>query len=207
MSKHLFVLAFCGVVTLAGAVAGRAQDAPQSDKPTPQTAADAESTPTPASPDGAEEQTPEDKDLAPAEISADDVLREFQRERPQAEPLLPQSPGNDSGDSDAVGVGAASGRARHLPDGFFLVDRVGRLVQDGNWWTITFTSDNNPDEAPDPPMKLLPNQMLERAIREAQSGARAVDFIVSGEVTDFMGENYLLLRKLMRKRELGNFSK
>ena len=66
--------------------------------------------------------------------------------------------------------------------------------------------DNNPNEHPDPPMRLLPNQMLERMVRESQGATITVEFIVSGEVTDFMGRNYLMLRKLLRRRNLGNLS-
>jgi hypothetical protein len=94
-----------------------------------------------------------------------------------------------------------------LPDGYILADRTGRLVRQDEWWVFSFVGDNNPTESPDPPMRLLPNQMLERAVRETEGAGQRVEFIVSGEVTDFMGENYLLLRKLLRKRELGNLSK
>jgi hypothetical protein len=144
-------------------------------------------------------------DRSPTEATAEDILREFQKERPRAVPLLPTPPEDESitriespvdGDMPAV----------HLPDGYFLVDRVGRLTQIGDWWLITFVSDNNPLESPDPPMRLLPNRMLERMVRESQGAARSVEFVVSGEVTEFMGENYLLLRKLMRRRDLGNLS-
>jgi len=169
----------------------RAQDAP--DEPSPQVEPLAEL---------AEPATEED--LAPAEMSAEDILREFQKERPTAEPLLPQ----ETVETEVAPPpsGSTGGSAIRMPDGFFLVDRTGRLVQDGPWWTIAFVGDNNPESAPDPPLKLLPNQMLERAVREVQGGAVGVQFVVSGEVTDFMGENYLLLRKLMRKRDMGNLS-
>ncbi|MEZ6085567.1 MAG: hypothetical protein R3E58_16870 [Phycisphaerae bacterium] len=43
-------------------------------------------------------------------------------------------------------------------------------------------------------------------IRESKGSTSSVEFIVSGEVTDFMGENHLLLRKLLRKRSVGNLS-
>jgi hypothetical protein len=156
---------------------------------------------TPAEP---QEAAPEEV-RTPPQVSVDDVLREFQQDRPRAEPLLPAS------DLDAAydkpGTGERDGSVLRLPDGYFLVDRTGRLAQEGEWWVFKFVSDNNPASAPNPPMRLLPNQMLERMIRESQGAGRGVEFIISGEVTDFMGENYVLLRKLMRKRDLGNLSK
>lgn len=160
----------------------------------------------PPKPDAQPEQ-PEQPDpkQPPTEPTAEDILREFQKERPRAVPLLPtppkdetivRTPSPDDGDMPAV----------RMPDGYFLIDRVGRLTQIGDWWMITFISDNNPLESPDPPMRLLPNRMLERMVRESQGASRSVEFIVSGEVTEFMGENYLLLRKLMRRRDLGNLT-
>jgi hypothetical protein len=150
--------------------------------------------------------TPEHQAASPPEFSAEDVLKAFQKERPQAEPLLPRGPEDESVVRTAPSEGGGrSGRAR-MPDGYFLVDRTGRVAQDGPWWTFNFVADNNPAASPEPPIRLLPNQMLERMIRESQGGTVSVEFIVSGEVTDFMGDNYLLLRKLMRKRELGNLS-
>ena len=141
----------------------------------------------------------------PRQPSVEDVLEEFQKQRPKAEPLMPRE-ADDEAAAPAGASGTGDGTRLRLPDGYFLVDRTGRLVRDGDWWVISFVSDNHPDKAPDPPMKLLPNQMLERMVRESQDGTQTVNFIVSGEVTDFMGENYLLLRKLMRRRDMGNLS-
>ena len=154
--------------------------------------------------DAAEEKVEAPEGSTPRQPSVEDVLEEFEKQRPKAEPLMPRE-----ADEEVVapaGGGAGGGTPLRLPDGYFLVDRTGRLVRDGDWWVISFVSDNHPDKAPDPPMKLLPNQMLERMVRESQDGTQTVHFIVSGEVTDFMGENYLLLRKLMRRRDMGNLS-
>ncbi|HRX87520.1 MAG TPA: hypothetical protein P5572_21045 [Phycisphaerae bacterium] len=139
-----------------------------------------------------------------APISAEDILKEFQKERPVAEPLMPKPMPEEDGEAVQADGGVAAGSSARLPDGYILVDRTCRLVRDGDWWEVVFKSDNHPETAGEPPLKLLPNRMLERMVRESQSTAGSVEFIVSGEVTDFMGENYVLLRKLMRKREMGN---
>ena len=36
-------------------------------------------------------------------------------------------------------------------------------------------------------------------------GTRGVVFVVSGEITDYHGSNYLLLRKVLVRRDMGNF--
>jgi hypothetical protein len=139
-------------------------------------------------------------------VTAEDILREFQQERPVAEPLLPRPSSVEARPRVPRRDGVESGAGARLQDGFMLVDRTGRISRDGDWWMISFIADNHPEAAPEPPMKLLPNRMLERTVRETESASGTVEFIVSGEVTDFMGENYLLLRKLMRKRDVGNLT-
>ncbi len=140
----------------------------------------------------------------PAQPTAEDIIRRFQQELPEAVPVLP-SGGEDEimTRADAAGAG---GRSRpRLPDGYMLTDRAGRLGQEGEWWIFIFEADNQ--SYPEPPMKLLPNQTLERMVRESRGGLDAVVFVISGEVTDFKSENYILPRKVLRKRDLGNLRK
>ena len=182
------------------------EETPASATPTPAPPATTATTSTMPKPTASEDET-----QTSAPISAEDILKEFERERPVAEPVLPRPrPGetvvresSPQGESD---IELPESRAR-FPDGYILADRAGRLVREGEWWVITFVSDNHPNSRPEPPMKILPNRMLERMVRESEAATRSVEFIVSGEVTDFLGENYLLLRKLMRKRDMGNLSR
>ena len=146
-----------------------------------------------------------DDNTAPTGVRAEDVLREFQQERPKPVPILPGRSGARS-ESTAPGASSQHAPARHVPDGYFVVDRAGRLVHEGQWWVIHYIADNNPLTSPEPPMKLLPNRMLQRMIHEAGAGPQ-YQYIVSGEVTEFEGENYLLLRKLLRRPSMGNLSR
>ncbi len=139
-------------------------------------------------------------------VSADDVLRQFEQDRPKARPLLPRARPDGRVVREPLADDDIRRSPARLPEGYFLVDRAGRLTREGPWFVFTFTGDNNPTATPDPPMRLLPNRMLERMIRESKGSTTSVEFIVSGEVTDFMGENHLLLRKLLRKRSVGNLS-
>lgn len=138
--------------------------------------------------------------------SADDVLRQFEQDRPKARPLLPGRGNRERTVHEPLTDGDLRRSPARLPEGYFLVDRAGRLTREGPWFVFNFIGDNNPTATPDPPMRLLPNRMLERMIRESKGSTVSVEFIVSGEVTDFMGENHLLLRKLLRKRSVGNLS-
>ncbi len=90
----------------------------------------------------------------------------------------------------------------HMTDGTILVDRVGRLVRESDWWTFTFETGG--DGQAEPPIRLLPSRLLERMEIESTGGTDRVQFLVSGEVTTFRSMSFLLLRKVLRKRNLGN---
>jgi hypothetical protein len=92
-----------------------------------------------------------------------------------------------------------------IADGTPLVNRPGRVVQTGQWWTIIFESDNA--DRPEPPLRVLPNRVLEGMVRTSERGAAGLVFLVSGEITAFQGENYLLARVAVRLVDLGNLSK
>jgi hypothetical protein len=135
--------------------------------------------------------------------SAEEVQEAFERARPRNVPIQPAPlPGTEA--AEAADRAETPTGAR-FPDGYLLVDRAGRMVHDGEWWTFVFESDSPVYQ--EPPMKLLPNRMLERMIYETQGASGNIVFVVSGEVTDFQNENYLLLRKLLRRRDLGNIQK
>ena len=144
----------------------------------------------------------DDAARTPRRVSSEDVLKAFQKDRPTQVPVAP---------TEGLGATAATleptlaGSSRRLPDGFFLVDRVGRLAKDGDWYVFAF--EGYAESCPELPMKLLPNQLLERMVLESEGAITDTVFIVSGEVTEFRSENYLLLRKLMRRRTLGNLEK
>ena len=136
-----------------------------------------------------------------------EILRAFQEsERPVLTPIGGVRGGRGGGSGARGGRDQESGRHHpRLPDGHYLVDRAGWLGQEGPWYTFVFESEDAQD--PQPPMKLLPNRMLERMVRESEGTTEQVSFKVSGEVTDFFGENFLLLRKSLRKRDLGNLKR
>jgi len=133
----------------------------------------------------------------PAQPSPEDIIRAFQQDRPAATPIRPMGTGSSKELQDRS--------AALLREGEYLGNRTGRLSRDGNWWTIVFESDSA--EAPRPPMRLLPNQLLERMIRESEAAASSISYLISGEVTMFESDNYLLLRKVMRRQNISALSK
>ncbi len=132
-----------------------------------------------------------------ADASVEDVVAALKRQQPRAEimPVAPLPLPNQTA------RGATATRTLK-PDGTPLVHRPGRIDREGSWWTFSFESDH-PDYS-EPPMKLLPNQSVELMLRASQDETSGLVFLVSGEVTLFQGENYLLSRIAMRRTDTGN---
>ena len=92
-----------------------------------------------------------------------------------------------------------------LREGQYINAVAGRLECEGPWWTFGFESDS--PETPQPPMRLLPNQKLENMTRAQQASTESIVFEVSGELTLFTSQNYLLVRKSLRRRSAENLRK
>jgi hypothetical protein len=86
--------------------------------------------------------------------------------------------------------------------GPMIVDRVVQIYPAGKkgWLAIHFVGDNTLRE---PPMFLLPCALLETAEEQIAGSAEHLKFRVSGETTDYHGRKYLLLRKLLVEKDLG----
>ena len=200
----MLVATALGVVCLAIG-APPAEPPPPEDEPSPPAA----ESPPAADEDVAQAQPPEAEPEAvrtPRQPRPEDIIREFQKQRPQLVPVLPTGPDDETiRRSEPEEATAASRRPARLPDGAMLADRAGRIIREGQWWVFVFESDSS--SYPEPPIKLLPNKALERMVRESRGGLDPVVFVITGEVTDFRAENYLLPRKVLRKRNLGNLKK
>lgn len=146
------------------------------------------------------------KEVKPAAVpDPEDIIRELEKNRPAAPLVLPKQPGNSrrTVERPRPSVTPSQKDRRRLPEGYILVDRVGRLNKEGHWWAFTFQSDQN-RTVREPPIRLLPSRMLEGMELAAGGGTRAVDFKISGQVTEFHGLNYLLLEKVLVVRSHGN---
>jgi hypothetical protein len=139
----------------------------------------------------------------PGELTSDDLLQALLSEnagRPiQTVPVLPDSP-------KPASVAPAGPSVLPAARGEMVADRLVRIVPDpqGRWWLAAFESDNTLQE---PPMRLLPCAMLAKAkslAGEARPGRMRI-FRVSGKVTRYEGNRYLLLRKVIVELNLGQF--
>ena len=119
---------------------------------------------------------------------AADVLTELLRGSP-ARPIVPRIDATEP----------SSGRA--VARGRVLVDRLVRVLPEegSNWKLLRFESDNTLQE---PPIRLLQCNML----AVAETFARTTRTLrVTGEVHHYKGKQYVLLRKVLRQRQLGRF--
>ena len=139
--------------------------------------------------------------------SADDVMAAMRADR-TGEPVLPpaQEPYTDReqppSEAPADGVPVFAPGVGHL-----VVDRLVRIlpVGEGNWVEAVFEADNTGNE---PPIRLLPNHMLP-GVPDANNAAAMTRpiprYTVSGEILQYRGRQYLLLRKCIIKRDMNEF--
>ena len=149
------------------------------------------------------EQTP-GRETGTTDLSADtpveDVLAVLQRQHPRAE-VMPIAPPAFGARPDR----RANAARTLLPDGSALVHRPGRLIRSRSWWTFALESDH-PDH-PESPMKVLPNQSVELMLDASKRDDHGLVFLVSGEITLFEGENFLLPKIATRRIDTGNLRK
>ncbi len=133
-----------------------------------------------------------------------DVFQALLRDKPvrplapatrQAEPIAPAP-------SVAPRIARAAEQTFDADQRRMIVDRVVRLLPAGvgKWEEARFEADNTLLE---PPLRLTPCRMLERT--EGRAAAGRAKFKVSGLITRYKGRQYLLLRKIVPVRDLGQF--
>ncbi|MBN1346188.1 MAG: hypothetical protein JXQ73_26100 [Phycisphaerae bacterium] len=140
--------------------------------------------------------------------SPDKILRELMK-KPAVRPIPPSRPRDATDEprqqriiSSQPSVNpTAVDRPLH-PDGAMLIDRVGRLVRRSDKWVFVFESEGK--VLREPPMELLPNRDLVTMEITSANGTRPVKFKVSGEVTEYRGKNFLLLRNVLVVHDSGN---
>ncbi len=130
----------------------------------------------------------------------DDVVAALEAQKPSSDPIT-----FTATSSALEPVDAAPSRPTLLPEGTAIIDRPARLLQRGRWWTLVFESDS--DSNPEPPIKVLPNSNLQTMMAAAQAEPNGLVFVVSGQVTIYDGENYLLTRAVRRRMTGGNLRK
>ncbi len=135
----------------------------------------------------------------PTGKSAEEMLDQLLKPTGDAPPAQPatdvQSGGIDATSGAAVAPDAPT--VTVMREGTDIVNRVGRLTRsaDGQQWEFTFESDGR--TMLDPPLIVLPNLTLMRMESAITGTSRDLRFRITGEVTEYRGRNYILLRKQM----------
>lgn len=153
--------------------------------------------------DSAEKRPPADGEK-PVEVVSDDVLGELLKDSP-GEPVQPPSaePYEKRKQPPAVAPTVEQQDVLHPGRGNMVIDRIIIVLPtgQGQWMEASFESDNTGHE---PPLKILPSNMLAKAESiAAQKPAEAVRFHVSGEITEYRDQRFLLIRKLIEQRDMG----
>ena len=135
----------------------------------------------------------------------DEIAAQLLRRRPGRPVDVPSGAGAVA---EATSV-APKPASRQLSEdrGEMRIDRLVRFEFDTaeKWWLARFDSDNT---LQDQPVRLLPCKMLELAAKETGYHARrqmTYRARVSGVLTSYKGWAYLLLRKVVKEREMGAF--
>ncbi len=144
------------------------------------------------------------------EPSAESVIESLLEDRPLKSVVIPEpSPAVtpevkvEGGDVKITPIEpATTGRSTSYANESFVIDRPGRVLPDGDGWSFAF--ENRGNHPSDKPLRLLPNRLLETALAQSAGGSRGVVFLVTGEVTVYKGRSYMLLRKVIARRDLGN---
>lgn len=111
-------------------------------------------------------------------------------------PAIPSAP--------APGASAAPNppTVTRLRDGQYLSQRTGRLVKDEKTGQWMFAFDSDGKEMKDPPMVILPNLYLQSMEQMTEKGTKSIRFNISGEVTEYQGKNFLIIRFVKTERDM-----
>ncbi len=173
-------------------------EAPPANAPDPAGAPDSPPDPGSPAPDPGSEGT------APTEFSVEDAAAELLEimRADRLEQTLVAGESVPAPVAPAPSVAPAPRRSLQAKPGQMVVDRVVRVVrEEGAGWAVArFEADNTLQEQP---MRLLPNHLLVEP--EQKAGAPGLRWRITGEVTQYKGRRYLLLRKCLVEHDLGQF--
>lgn len=195
--RHIAVAAWFAACLILPVLAQQAPDGATSDQAEKKKAAPS------TQPSDHEEMEP------PREPSASDILKALTRpeDAPPKPVILPSQPGQtiDRKEIDLSVIpqnSVAPITPRLYPDGYRIVDRPGRLAREGEYYVFAFESRGQAEA--ELPIRLLPNRLLEDMEIASSGGTSPIVFLISGELTEYHGVNYLLVQKLLTRPNLGN---
>ncbi len=157
--------------------------------------------PAPAAPAPADTGKASETKPADQQQSAEDVLNQLLKKRAE-NPVIDPTPAGGSktpatrATGPAVGVAPGAAGTKLRREGQFIVSRRGRMVRAAGApgtttpWMVVLEADSS--NLADPPMYLMPCQMLEDMESVIQQHGESMVFILSGQVYVYRNSNYLL---------------
>ena len=106
-------------------------------------------------------------------------------------------------DTAILGIPPGSPQPKLRREGEFIVNRRGRLTRTPSG-QVLFVFEADSDAAPEPPMPLLPCQILESMEDLSAQNTDQVAFIVSGQVMLYRGVNFLMPTMMKLSIDRGN---
>ena len=141
------------------------------------------------------------------EPTAEELIHQLMKDKPTRTLVFPDEPQPTTAPAGTQPALAAANPATaeraHWPDETLLSDCQARLVPgEAGVWMLAF---EDPGRKPTlRPIRILPSRLLETALNLTGAGSKPVVLVVSGEITAHRGTNYILLRKVLVRRDLGN---
>ncbi len=120
-----------------------------------------------------------------------------------ARPALSPRPQIDV-DPKILGVAPGMPQPKLRREGEFVINRRGRLVRanDGNNMLFIFKSDSQ--HAPEPPMIIVPCQLLQNMEQMVLNRGDHISFSLTGQILTYHGANYLLPTMMKPAIDMGN---
>ena len=107
-------------------------------------------------------------------------------------------------DVDVLGIPPGGKQPQLRREGEFVINRRGRLSRSPSGTRLLFVFEADSDAAPEPPMPILPCQILENMEDLSNQRNNQVVFILSGQVTLYRGVNFLLPTMMKLAIDRGN---
>jgi len=152
-----------------------------------------------------------DDDSAPSAADVEKQLDELIPDNPVIEPadqigagttVLP--PARVESDPRVLGTAPGLAQPKLRREGEFVINRRGRLAHGSEGGQPMFIFDADDTESPEPPMLLMPCQLLQNMESlVAERGDKSV-FILSGQIFTYRGANYLLPTTMKLAIDKGN---
>ena len=140
---------------------------------------------------------------SPSDKSQEQVLQELLKD-PSPRPITQPAEGSDEVTIPPVQpVDPKAKTPLLVREGDVVINRLGRLNRDAKGSAL-FVYEADGTALTEPPLILLPSRKLELMEQLAKQRPDA-KFIVTGEITVYHGQGYLLLRKVMLQRDMGQF--